>query len=205
MSNQPVNTKEKILDAARSMILNHGFAGTTVDAVIKQAGVSKGAFFHYFPTKNDLGYVLIQQYAEGDAKHLDGNMEKAEGLSDDPLQQLLIFVKLFEQEMKSLQEPFPGCLFASYLNNSELFDEKILGIIRESMLTWRTRIMDKLEEVIEKYPPRRKVDPESLADMMMVTFEGAFVLSESLEDSQIIAKQLAQYHLHLKLLFEKDE
>ncbi len=205
MSSRSTNTKEKILDAARSMILNHGFAGTTVDAVIKQAGVSKGAFFHYFPTKNDLGYVLIQQYAEGDAKHLNDNMEKAEALSDDPLQQLLIFVKLFEQEMKSLQEPFPGCLFASYLNNSELFDDKILGIIRESMLNWRTRLMDKLEEVMQKYPPRRNVDPESLADLMMVTFEGAFVLSESLEDSQIIARQLDQYHLHLKLLFEKDE
>jgi len=205
MSSRSTNTKEKILDAARSLILNHGFAGTTVDAVIKQAGVSKGAFFHYFPTKNDLGYFLIEQYAEGDVEHLNKNMEKAEELSDDPLQQLLIFVKLFEQEMKSLQEPFPGCLFASYLSNSELFDEKTLGIIRKSMLAWRTRLMDKLEEVMQKYPPRRKVDLKSLADMMMVTFEGAFVLSQSLEDSQIIARQLAQYHLHLKLLFEKVE
>lgn len=202
MNRQSKNTKEKILDAARSLILNHGFAGTTVDAVINQAGVSKGAFFHYFPTKNDLGYILVQQYAEGDTEHLNENMEKAEELSDDPLQQLLIFVKLFEQEMKSLQEPFPGCLFASYLNNSELFDEKTLGIIRKSMLTWRSCLMDKLEEVVQKYPPRRDVDLESLADMMMVTFEGAFVLSQSLEDSQIIARQLSQYHLYLKLLFE---
>lgn len=197
------NTREKILDAARSLILDHGFAGTTVDAVIKQAGVSKGAFFHYFPSKSDLGHILLRQYADGDAEHLHENMRKAEELSDDPLQQLLIFVKLFEQEMRSLEEPFPGCLFASYLNNPELFDEQTLGIIRESMLTWRSRLMEKLEEVAEAHPPRREVDPESLADMMMVTFEGAFVVSQSLEDPRIIARQLSHYHRYLRLLFER--
>jgi TetR/AcrR family transcriptional regulator, transcriptional repressor for nem operon len=202
MNNESKNTKEKILDSAHSLVLDHGFAGTTIDAVIKQARVSKGAFFHYFSNKNELGYILVQQYAERDAEHLDTNMAKAEDLSDDPLQQLLIFVKLFEQEMKSLQEPFPGCLFASYLNNSELFDEKTLGIIRESMLAWRSRLLDKLEEVVKKHPLQQEIDLKSLADMMMVTFEGSFVLSQSLNDPQIIARQLSQYHLFLKLLFE---
>ncbi len=196
------NTREKILDAARSLILNHGFAGTTVDAVIEQAGVSKGAFFHYFPSKNDLGHTLLQQYADGDAEHLNENMRKAEELSTDPLQQLLIFVKLFEQEMRSLKEPFPGCLFASYLNHSELFEEQTLGIIRKSMLAWRTRLMDKLEEITETHPLRSEVDLESLADMMMVTFEGAFVVSQSMEDPQIIARQLSHYHHYIRLLFE---
>lgn len=202
MNKKSYKTKEKIVDAARSLILDYGFAGTTIDDIIEQAGVSKGAFFHYFPNKNELGYILVQQYAEGDAEHLNQNLKKAEELSDDPLQQLLILVKLFEQEMKSLQEPFPGCLFASYLNNSELFDEKTLGIIRESMLTWRSRLLGKLKEVVKQYPPQQEIDLESLADMMMVTFEGAFVLSQSLTDTQIIARQLFHYHLYLKLLFE---
>lgn len=205
MNSSSKNTREKILDEAHSLTLKHGFAGTTVDAIIEQAGVSKGAFFHYFPNKKDLGYILMQQYAAGDADHLNENMVKAEELSDDPLQQLLIFVKLFEQEMKSLQEPFPGCLFASYLNNSELFDEKTLRIIRESMLSWRSRLMEKLKEIAKKYPPDHDVELESLADMMLVTFEGAFLLSESLEDNRIIARQLSHYHMYLKLLFENKE
>ncbi len=203
MGRNSKNTKKKILDAAHSLILDLGFSGTTVDAIIKQAGVSKGAFFHYFSSKQELGHLLMQRYAEEDAKHLNETLDKAEELSDDPLQQLLIFIKLFEQEMNSLKEPYPGCLFASYLNQSELFDDHAMGIIRKSMLTWRQRVLTKLKVVIKKYPPNREVELESLADMLLVTFEGAFILSQSLEDSGIIARQLSHYHTYLSLLFEK--
>ncbi len=204
MNKKPTSTRTKIMDAAQSIILDHGFGGTTVDAIIEQAGVSKGAFFHYFSSKAELGQKLVQRYADKDAEHLEQTLVKAEGLSDDPLQQLLIFVKLFEQEIKSLEEPFPGCLFASYLQQSELFDHNILDIIRESMLLWRTRVLDKLKKIEQKYPPRRDVDLESLADMLMVIFEGSFVLSQSLNENKIIAQQLSNYHRYLQLLFSKD-
>ncbi|MDR8393295.1 TetR/AcrR family transcriptional regulator [Aliifodinibius sp. S!AR15-10] len=204
MNKKPTTTRTKIMDAAQSIILDHGFGGTTVDAIIEQAGVSKGAFFHYFSSKAELGKMLVQRYADEDAEHLEQTLVKAEGLSDDPLQQMLIFVKLFEQEIKSLEEPFPGCLFASYLQQSELFDHNILDIIRESMLLWRTRVLDKLQKIEQKYPPRRDVDLESLADMLMVIFEGSFVLSQSLNENKIIAQQLLNYHRYLQLLFSKD-
>lgn len=205
MNKDPRNTRTKIMDSAESLILDHGFAGTTVDSVIDRAGVSKGAFFHHFSSKAELGKKLVQRYADEDAEHLEQTLKKAEGLSDDPLQQLLIFIKLFKQEIESLQEPFPGCLFASYLQQSELFDHNILDIIRESMLMWRTRVLDKLEKIRQKHTPRRDVNLESLADMLMVIFEGSFVLSQSLNDNKIIAQQLSHYHTYLQLLFRPDE
>lgn len=190
------------MDAAESIILDKGFGGTTVSNVIDRAGVSKGAFFHHFSSKAELGKELVQRYADEDAEHLEQTLVKAEGLSEDPLQQLLIFVKLFEQEIESLEEPFPGCLFASYLQQSELFDHNILDIIRESMLLWRTRVLDKLKKIEQKHPPRREVDLESLADMLMVIFEGSFVLSQSLNENRVIAQQLSNYHNYLQLLFD---
>lgn len=201
MNKDPKNTRTKIMDAAQSLILDHGFGGTTVDAVIDQAGVSKGAFFHHFSSKAELGEKLVQRYADEDAEHLEQTLVKAEGLSDDPLQQLLIFIKLFEQEIESLEEPFPGCLFASYLQQSELFNHNILDIIRESLLLWRTRVLEKLKKIDQKYSPRQEVDLESLADMLMVIFEGSFVLSQSLNENKIIAHQLSHYHTYLQLLF----
>lgn len=190
------------MDAAESIILDKGFGGTTVSNVIDRAGVSKGAFFHHFSSKAELGKELVQRYADEDAEHLEQTLVKAEGLSEDPLQQLLIFVKLFEQEIESLEEPFPGCLFASYLQQSELFDHNILDIIRESMLLWRTRVLDKLKKIEQKHPPRRDVDLQSLADMLMVIFEGSFVLSQSLNENRVIVQQLSNYHNYLKLLFD---
>lgn len=193
------------MDAAQALILDHGFGGTTVDSIIELAGVSKGAFFHYFSSKAELGENLVKRYAEQDAEHLEHTLNKAEGLSEDPLQQLLIFIKLFEQEIESLEEPFPGCLFASYLQQSELFDHNILNIIRESMLLWRTRVLDKLKKIEQNYSPNREVDLESLADMLMVIFEGSFVLSQSLNENKVIAQQLSHYHSYLKLLFNTEK
>jgi len=203
MNKDAVNTRTKIMNAAQAQILNNGFGGTTIDSIIEQAGVSKGAFFHYFSSKDELGRTLVKRYADADLEHLEKTLAKAEGLSDDPLQQLLIFVKLFEQEMESLQEPYPGCLYASYLQQSGLFDEQIMELIRESMLKWRFRVLEKLEEITEQHPPEQDVDLESLADMLLVVFEGAFVLSQSLKESKTVARQLSHYHRYLKLLFGK--
>lgn len=202
MKKDPESTRANIMDAARDLILNNGFGATTVDSVIKRAGVSKGAFFHHFSSKSELGRALVQRYAEADTRNLEETLEKAEGLSEDPLQQLLIFVKLFEQEMESLEEPYPGCLFASYLNQSELFDDRILEIIRDSMLLWRRHVRNKLDQIVKEHPPARDVDLDSLADMLTVIFEGAFVLSRSLNDAKTVAQQLSHYHTYLKLLFE---
>lgn len=190
------------MNEAQALILDNGFGATTVDAIIQKAGVSKGAFFHYFESKSELGYELVKRYAEADAQHLQKTLSKSEGLSKDPLQQLLIFVKLFEQEMDALVGPYPGCLFASYCYQSELFDENILKLIRESMLAWRKRVLEKLEVISEIYPPQEEVDLESLADMLLVIFEGAFVLSQSLQETKIIARQLSHYHTYLSLLFD---
>ncbi|MGK7370739.1 MAG: TetR/AcrR family transcriptional regulator, partial [Candidatus Halalkalibacterium sp. M3_1C_030] len=197
------NTRTKIMNAAQAQILKTGFGGTTIDSIIEQAGVSKGAFFHYFSSKEELGHTLVKRYAEADIEHLEKTIAKAEGLSEDPLQQLLIFIKLFEQEMDTLDEPYPGCLYASYLQQSGLFNQEIMELIRESMLTWRLRVRDKLEEITKQHPPKQHVDLESLADMLLVVFEGAFVLSQSLGESKTVARQLSHYHSYLKLLFDK--
>lgn len=193
------------MDAAQKLILDHGFGGTTVDSIIELAGVSKGAFFHHFSSKAELAHALVTRYADVDIGNLEQTFDKAEGLSEDPLQQLLIFVKLFEQEIESLEEPYPGCLFASYLYQSGLFNDEILEIIRQWMLTWRKRVMEKLERIIQIYPAAREIDIESLADMLLVIFEGSFVLSQSLSDNEIIARQLSHYHNYLKFVFEDQD
>jgi len=201
MKKNPKNTRLVILNTAQELILENGFGGTTVDAIIEKANVSKGAFFHHFSSKADLGRTLVQRYADADARHLEDTLNKAEALSDDPLQQLLIFVKLFEQEMQILEEPFPGCLFASYTLQSEMFDDATMDLIRNAMLKWRKRILNKIEQIVDHKPPVTETDLVSLADMLLVIFEGSFILSKSVNEAKTVARQLSHYHNYLKLLF----
>ena len=47
-------TRRNILDAAQGLILQHGFAGASIDRIIGDAEITKGAFFHHFPNKATL-------------------------------------------------------------------------------------------------------------------------------------------------------
>lgn len=189
------------MDAAEELILDRGFAGTPIDDVLEIAGVTKGAFFHHFDTKQELAHALIERYAALDLGHLEDKMRRAEDLTTDPLQQLLVFVGLFREEAEQLTGPYPGCLMGSYCYEAGLFDPAIIEVIRTTMLTWRERLTAKLEEVADRYPPRREVDLASLADQITVAFEGAYILSKVVEEPQVVAAQLDHHRTYLELLF----
>ncbi|MGD8710745.1 MAG: TetR/AcrR family transcriptional regulator [Ectothiorhodospiraceae bacterium] len=189
------------MDAAEALILEQGFAGSSVDRLIQAAGVTKGTFFYHFATKLDLAKALVERYAELDRSQLEDNMRRAEKLSRDPLQQLLIFVGLLEEAAAELTEPYPGCLFASYCYESGLFGDEIHGTIAEAMAFWRTGLGAKLREVAERYPPRMDVDFDSLADALTVVFEGAFIVSKTYREASVVAEQLRHYRNYLELLF----
>ncbi len=52
------DAKAKLLDAALSVIRTKGFSATTVDELCSAAGVTKGAFFHHFKSKDELGVAV---------------------------------------------------------------------------------------------------------------------------------------------------
>lgn len=203
MPKSGVETREKILDIAESMVLSHGFAGTSIDKVIDQAGITKGAFFYHFKSKRELAKVLIERFHEKDLDQFSRFMRRAETLSEDPLQQLIIFVGLLEDMLDSLKEPFPGCLFASYAYQSEQFDDEIMCVCSDAMVDWRTMFGEKIKKSIEVHQPVQEIDADSLADLLTCILEGALLISKTLDNVKIAAPQLAHYRKYLECLFKK--
>ena len=196
-----VRTRAAIMDAAQDLILQQGFAATSIDAIIERTGVTKGAFFYHFKSKGALAHALVERYAAVDAEHLERTLDRAERLSRDPLQQVLIFVGLLEDEAGELTEPFAGCLYASYCYEEQLFDEHTLGVVRAGVQHWRERFRGKLEAVLDRHPPRLPATAQELSGMILALFEGSFVLSRILAEPRYIAEQLAHYRNYLELLF----
>jgi TetR/AcrR family transcriptional repressor of nem operon len=203
MATKGETTRKRILDAAQEMILDHGFAGVSVDQLIQSLGLTKGAFFHHFKNKNDLARSLIRRYADEGIQFFSDSLSRAKKLSNDPLQQLLIIIGLYEEMFEDLTEPYPGCLLASYVYELQQFDEETRAIVNEEFILSRTELTKLIREVMEKYPPHREVDPVSLADGFMSVFEGAFVLSKSLGEADVTIKQLRHYKSYIELLFDK--
>ena len=205
MPRDPERTRTDIMDAAEALIFDHGFAGASVSAIIDEAGVTKGAFFHHFDTKNALARALVERFATADRALLDGAVERARRYSRDPVQRVLILVSLLEEyvEGRPGDEP-PGCLYASYCYQAELFDQATLEVARRAMRSWRERVGEMLAEAVEAEPPRVPVEVDDLADMLTVIFEGAYVMSRTLHEPGSVGRQLRQYRQYLELLFGRE-
>ena len=193
-------TRERILDAAQQIVLERGFAATSVDAVLAAAPATKGGFFHHFPSKNDLGRALLERYAAADERMLDDFMAAAEAESDDPAEQLVAFVRHFEDAAEELA-PQPGCLFVSFIYETQLAGDDGDDVIAASIRLWRTRMLEKLEAAARLHPPDIEVDLSSLADQVFTTFEGGFVLARAMNDPSHLRAQLAHLRHYLELLF----
>jgi TetR/AcrR family transcriptional repressor of nem operon len=193
-------TRTRILDATEELVLEQGFAGTSVDAVIASAGTTKGGFFHHFDSKQELARALVERYVAADMELSDELFARAEQLSSDPLEQLLELFAGLQAEIERASSN-PGCLYASIMYERGLVDETTRGLIAEAFRAWRTRTRAKLDEVVERYPPRVPVDLDSLADQGLAVYEGAFVLSRALSEPKLPGAQLRHFRTYLELLF----
>ena len=87
MSSRGAATRQKILDAAQQLILEHGYSQASVDRVLERTGLTKGAFFYHFRNKVELTKALIDRYAADEAGILGEAVRRGESLARDPLQQ----------------------------------------------------------------------------------------------------------------------
>jgi TetR/AcrR family transcriptional repressor of nem operon len=97
MATRANSSRERILSTAEAMILEHGFAGTTIDDIIDKAAITKGGFFYHFEGKRQLAKALVERYIALDSKIFTELSERADTLSEDPLQRTIIFLNLFAE------------------------------------------------------------------------------------------------------------
>jgi TetR/AcrR family transcriptional repressor of nem operon len=160
-------TRDRILSAAEGLVMERGFAGTSLDDILGNTGLTKGAFFHHFRSKADLGRDLLHRFADTDIAAFQRMSERADALADDPLQAAIMFIKLFEDELRSLPEPFPGCMLASYVYESAQFDAEVRDFIAEVFRRWVRYFEDKFTAVMETRKPKIDVTARELAETIV--------------------------------------
>lgn len=194
-------TRDRLLEIAERRILQQGFAGTSIDEIIKEAGITKGGFFYHFSSKDDLALGLLQRYKEQDALLFNGLFDRAGELTDDPLQQMLVFVKLLSETMADLEDLHPGCLVASFTYESQQVNQKVRDLTAESVMVWRELFEEHLKKIDGHYNMKTETSYAELADMLSSIIEGGIIVSRALGDPDILVRQLLQYRAHLRLLF----
>lgn len=191
-------TRTRLLDAAERLVTDHGFSATSVDQVIAEAGSSKGAFFHHFSSKADLGEQLVERYAAHDVQTLVDGLDATAHL-DDPRERLVEFVRHFELRGDEIMSAQSNCLYVSVLSERQLAGPESGGAILGAVVAWREAIVGLLRAALGERP-----DLDDLADHVFVTFEGAFILCRTTGDPSHMRRQLAALRVLLTALAARD-
>jgi len=180
--------RERILDAAEHLVIENGFAATSLDQVIKAAGTSKGAFFHHFDSKVDLARSLTERYVAGDIGQLRAALDATASV-EDPGERVIAFVRYFEDGADDLMSAQSNCLYVAVLTEQQLVSNGTADLINQAVEVWRKEIADLLTAASTS-GDRDLGDIDALADHVFVTFEGAFLLCRSTGSPEHMRAQL---------------
>lgn len=194
-------TKERILAAAEQLVFERGYAGTSLDEIIEKVGLTKGAFFYHFKSKADLAQGVIERFSRQETALFQEWAERSSALADDPLQDILLFFKFFEEFVDGIEDPLPGCLLASYAYQSGEFSDAINVQVRKELADWGALYERKFEKLTAWRAPRTATTASELAEAAMCMIEGALLLGRVYKDSKLIVRQSMQFRNYLQLLF----
>jgi TetR/AcrR family transcriptional regulator, transcriptional repressor for nem operon len=194
-------TRERIMEIAQASVLMKGFAATSIEEVIVEAGITKSGFFYHFRDKNELAREMLRRYVAENDEVFDDIFGRASELMDDPLQAFLLGLKLLAELTRDLPGGHPGCLIASVCYQERLFDSEVLALNTSSVTRWNERFLGYLTAIAKVHPPREPVPLPDVAAMLSCTFDGAIIMSKALKDPGQLERQILAYRTYVKILF----
>lgn len=195
------DTRERILDAAESAVLDKGFAATSIEELIAAVGITKSGFFYHFKDKGELAKALLVRYIEREEALFDEIFARADELNEDPLHGFLVGLKMLSELMADLPGGHPGCLIAAYCYQDRLFDREVQALNTAAVLAWRKRFRARLDLIAARYPPRIAIDLDDLADMLAAIADGGIILSKVVKDEDALPRQLMLYRDFVRAVF----
>jgi len=192
-------TKDKLLDAARELMLEKGYTATSVDDVCEAAGLTKGSFFHYFEGKEDLARVLVQRFYDS-MRELHETAPYRH--KKDPLDRVFGYVD-FLAGLSSRPETAKGCLMGMFAQELSATHPKIRSVCASCFENSAAMLTKDLEEAKAKYAPRARWSPKGLAEYLSATVQGAIILAKAKQDPGVMRETLGHFREYLKCLFGK--
>lgn len=191
------NAKTKLIEASYDLMLSKGYAATSVDDLCERAGVSKGSFYHFFETKEDLGLDLLDDFFQkSKSVFLAGEFER----EADPLKRLYMFLEQTEGAAESLWSQ--GCLlgnFAIELSNThpavrEKVSHILMGVAAGLAVLFRP--------VSERHPDNELLQADRLAETYLAMIEGEIILSRAHNDWSYLLRGLRLFRHYIQSVVE---
>jgi len=190
-------TRTKLLDAARDVIRAQGYAATTVDDICAAAGVTKGSFFHHFPSKEQLGIAAIEQFNETASALFASAPYSTE---PDPRDRVLGYID-FRAGMLSREIAQYTCLLGTMVHEVYATHPDLRAACDQGMSEHVAELARDIEAAKRRYAPDAPWSAESIGYFMQAVLQGAFIFAKAKQNPRVAAESLAHLRRYLVILF----
>lgn len=170
-------TRAHILKQAVRMFWFGGYEGTSLNDLVAEAGVSKGAFFHYYPNKQAIAVDVVADYA---AQELKERLEQALGESADVKAALYNWISGIFEAYKAYRFK-GGCLLGNLALELSDRDEAVREAVKTEFLEIENRLCSALKPL--EAQGRLQMEARQLARLLIASIQGVTLMTKAHKDS----------------------
>ncbi len=187
----------KLLEAALSLIREKGYAATSVDDLCNKAGVTKGAFFHHFKSKDALAVAAAKRWTEVTGAFFFGAPYHSH---KDPLDRVIGYLD-FRKAILQGGIPEFTCLVGTMVQEVYATNGDIREACEASISDHAGKVQSDIAEAMKRYRVRGTWTAESLALHTQAVLQGAFILAKARGNAAIAATSIDHLRRYIELLF----
>lgn len=194
-----VSARDKLLQAAVQVVRQKGYAATSVDDLCRAAGVTKGAFFHHFASKEDLGVAAAQYWNDFTTEFFKSAPYQQ---LRDPLDRVFGYIDFRRQILQGSLEDFT-CLLGTMVQEAYETSPRIRQACDEVISVHAGRVAEDIAAAKKLYAPKANFDPQELALFTQVVLQGAFVLAKAKHGPELAVASVQHLRRYFEFLFGK--
>lgn len=180
-------------------MLAKGFVATTVDEICNAAGLTKGSFFYYFRSKEDLGKVVLDPFCRSQLERVGKSpLVKRQ----DPLERVYGWT---DSAIEASKSPMArkGCLLGNFSQELSDTHPKIRSQCAARFSEWSELLKKGLDEAKAMHLPRSRLDTQALAEHFIAIIQGSLILAKAKQDMKVLEQNLLHFKRYLQSLFGK--
>ncbi len=178
-------TRRQILEAAFDEFYRNGFQGSSINRIVDGAGTTKGALFHHFRGKNDLGYAVVREVIY---PHLKERWSDPLARSTDPITDLKrLFRQCLTTELTNGQLEH-GCPLNNLAQEMSPLDEKFRKSLEQIYGAWRDSIAAAFVRGIKAGKVRKNVAPAKAAAFIVAAQAGIVGTAKNAQSKELMAQ-----------------
>ena len=192
------DTKRKLLDSGVKLMRARGYNATTVDHICGDAGVTKGGFFHYFKSKDDIARAAVAHfYEEKKLSYAEARFRKLA----DPLERVFGRLDYVKESVGGASRVTKGCLIGMFAQELAVSNPEIRDVCQSYFTNIVRDFTNDLAEAKAAYAPGARFEPKALAQLYVSIVQGSLMLSKIAGSNEIFSSNIEQFREYLKSQF----